>query len=547
MNKKLLALYGLKWNPFAPDVPAEALQISPRIESFCWRVEQLAGEGGFALVTGSPGLGKSVTLRLLAERLAGLRDVQVGVLSRPQAGMADFYREMGELFGVELHPHNRYNGAKLLRTRWQGHIDASLCRPVLIADEGQEMQLAVLNELRLLCSARLDSHLLLTVVLAGDQRLIERFRAEELLPLGSRMRVRLALDRSSPEELQECLRHALQKAGATKLMTPELIATLSDHAQGNMRTLMNMAGELLALAAQREAPQIDEKLFFDLYDTPSPTQPKGVRSASMSALPVEQAYRLADRAEEQRWLVTGLWSEQAVGIVGGGTQVLQVLPRPGSGRRRRFRHAVPAPLRGAAAGPRAAVCGRGRSACRAPPTRGHLCRRGLRSEGSGRSRDHRPHGAPRSAGRSHASRAALSSNSSPACWCSIPFVRLHRIDENASGEVAPLLAYLRTLQRQHSLAVLVVHHARKSAGNMRAGQALRGSSEFHAWGDSNLYLRRSGSELNLTVEHRAAPSPPTIALELAQRGEALALEVVQSTAAQALRHRAPWTSASPPR
>ena len=274
MNKKLLALYGLKWNPFAPDVPAEALQCTARIESFCWRVEQLIGEGGFALVTGAVGVGKSVTLRVLAERLAGLRDVQVGVLSRPQAGLADFYREMGELFGVELHPHNRYNGAKLLRARWQGHIDASLCRPVLIADEGQEMQLAVLNELRLLCSARLDSHLLLTVVLAGDQRLIERFRAEELLPLGSRMRVRLALDRSTPEELQECLRHALHKAGATKLLTPELIATLSDHAQGNLRALMNMAGELLALGAQREAHQIDEKLFFELFAAPSPAQAK---------------------------------------------------------------------------------------------------------------------------------------------------------------------------------------------------------------------------------------------------------------------------------
>jgi general secretion pathway protein A len=211
---------------------------------------------------------------VLAERLAGLRDVQVGVLSRPQAGMADFYREMGELFGVELHPHNRHGGAKVLRARWQGHIDASLCRPVLIADEGQEMQLAVLNELRLLCSARLDSHLLLTVVLAGDQRLIERFRAEELLPLGSRMRVRLALERSSPEELQECLRHALHKAGAPKLMTPELIATISDHAQGNLRALMNMAGELLALAAQREARHIDEQLFLETYATPSPAQAK---------------------------------------------------------------------------------------------------------------------------------------------------------------------------------------------------------------------------------------------------------------------------------
>jgi len=78
--------------------------------------------------------------------------------------------------------------------------------------------------------------------------------------------------------------------------------------------------------------------------------------------------------------------------------------------------------------------------------------------------------------------------------------------------------------------VLVVHHARKSAGRMRAGQALRGSSELHAWGDSNLYLRRSGGELNLTVEHRAAPSPPTIGLALAQRGEALALEIASPVA-----------------
>ena len=85
MNKKLLALYGLKWNPFTPDVPVEALHLTPRIESFCWRVEQLAGEGGFALITGAPGTGKSVSLRILVERLGAQRDVAVGVLSRPQA------------------------------------------------------------------------------------------------------------------------------------------------------------------------------------------------------------------------------------------------------------------------------------------------------------------------------------------------------------------------------------------------------------------------------------------------------------------------------
>jgi hypothetical protein len=89
-----------------------------------------------------------------------------------------------------------------------------------------------------------------------------------------------------------------------------------------------------------------------------------------------------------------------------------------------------------------------------------------------------------------------------------PFVRLHRIDENNSGDVSKLLGYLRELQRGHDLAIVVTHHARKNGpSGAQAGQGLRGSGDLHAWGDSNLYLRRTRDTLTLTVEHRAASAP----------------------------------------
>lgn len=270
MNKKLLALYGLKWNPFATDVPTEALYRSPAVETFCWRVEQsLIREGGFAMISGEPGTGKSVALRLLAERLRGLRDVSVGVISLPSGRLADFYREMGDLFGVELSPHNRWGGFKKLRERWVAHLEGTLTRAVLLIDEAQEVPSAVLNELRLLSSIDFDSRNLLSVVLAGDKRLIHKLRQDDLLPLGSRIRTRLTTEYVAREELMACLQHLLHSAGNTTLMSEPLMRTLCEHAIGNYRVLVGMAAELLTTAAERELTQLDEKLYLDCFGAPT--------------------------------------------------------------------------------------------------------------------------------------------------------------------------------------------------------------------------------------------------------------------------------------
>jgi len=269
MNRKQLQTsFGLKWNPFSPDVPVETLWIPPRIALFCSRLEYQAREGGFALVSGDSGSGKSVTMRLLAHQLDGLGDLVVGALTRPQSHVADFYRELGHLFAVPLSPHNRWAGAKVLREKWHAHLGQTLFRPVLLIDEAQQMRPAVVAELRLLASTDFDSKSLLTVVLAGDRRLLAQPKSDEMKPLASRFRARLIFDSLEPKELLECLQHCLEQAGKPGLMTPQLTHILCEHAMGNPRVLMNMAQELLVAALERQLPQLDEKLYMELF-TPS--------------------------------------------------------------------------------------------------------------------------------------------------------------------------------------------------------------------------------------------------------------------------------------
>ena len=274
MDRKLLALYSLKYNPFVSDVPTEALFATPEIEQFVWRIEQQLKEGGFAFVNGEPGTGKSVVLRILRSKLGTLRDTSVGILTRPQATLTDFYREMGEIYGVAMRPHNRWSSTKVLREKWIQHIDQALSRPVLLIDEAQEMKAQIFCELRILSNADLDARSNLTVVMAGDGRMAERLGGIDLLPIASRIRARLQTDAASTEDLRQCLRHLLQEAGNPNLMSSSVEVALTEHACGNYRLMMNMANDLLNLAVRREARQIDDKLYFEAF-SPTPKSNRG--------------------------------------------------------------------------------------------------------------------------------------------------------------------------------------------------------------------------------------------------------------------------------
>jgi hypothetical protein len=231
-------------------------------------------------------------------------------------------------------------------------------------------------------------------------------------------------------------------------------------------------------------------------------------------LPVVRVDQIPREANAARWLVEQLWGDSSVGVIGGAPKCaktwlgLELALSVATGTACLGRYAVPRP------GPVLIYLAEDALAVVRERVEGMARHRGLQLAGveihvitAPALRLDRP---------PHRNRLLETAKRlQPRLLLLDPLVRLHGVDENNAGEVAELLAYFRLLQRQLDLSVILVHHTRKNvAGGVAAGQGLRGSSDLHAFGDSNLYLRRVRERLVLLSEHRAAPAAPAVTLEL---------------------------------
>ena len=475
-SKNLLALYGLKWNPFSPELPSEALLATPKIENFAWRVEQLVQEGGFALVTGESGTGKSVALRIVAGRLSALRDVTVGVIERPQSRSPDFYRELGDIFAVKLAPHNRWCGFKALRERWKAHVASSRIRPVLLIDEAQEMGPDVLSELRILSSADFDAMSLLTVILSGDGRLLELLRHQDLVPLGSQ----------NSHAASNRARHARRAAGVAPARAIEGRQRLADDGRADGHAGRSQLGQLPPpdeygerppglrhVAGGRKARRevLPGALPAEGLTSRVQEESEGVKMHTNAdhSFPVVRVGDISSEPNTQRWLVDELWGASSVGVIGGAPKCaktwlgLDMALSVATGTACLGKYAVPQP----------------------GPVLVYLAEDALlivreRIEGTARYR-----GLELDSVEVHVitvpvlrldrdgDRARLWETTRrlrPRLLVLDPLVRLHGIDENMPAKWPRCLAYFRSLQRQFDVSVLLVHHTRKNAaGGAAAG------------------------------------------------------------------------------
>jgi hypothetical protein len=244
-------------------------------------------------------------------------------------------------------------------------------------------------------------------------------------------------------------------------------------------------------------------------------------------LPVVRVGEIVSQESTQRWLVEGLWGAKSVGVIGGAPKCaktwlgLDMALSVATGTACLGKYAVPEP------GPVLVYLAEDALLAVRERVEGMARHRGVDVAGVA------IHVITASVlrldrGPDRARLLETTRRLRPRLLVLDPLVRLHGIDENNAGEVAELLAYFRSLQRQFELSVLLVHHTRKNAvGGVAAGQGLRGSSDIHAFGDSNLYLRRTREHLVLSSEHRAAPASAPVYLDLvATDAETAHLEVV---------------------
>jgi len=244
------------------------------------------------------------------------------------------------------------------------------------------------------------------------------------------------------------------------------------------------------------------------------------------AFPVLRASQIPREAEERRWLIEHLWGASAVGIIGGNPKcckswlALEMAVSVATGSKCLGKYEVPEP----------------------GPALIYLAEDSLSMVKERLASLAKHHGVTLPALDLHvitepAIRLDLARDQvrlqktvrslRPRLLVLDPLVRLHRLDENSASEVSGLLSYLRELERELQVALVLVHHTRKNTSpGMQAGQGLRGSGDFHAWSDSSLYLRRLRGDLFLTVEHRSASAPDPVSLRLVGDNDDVHLELV---------------------
>ena len=240
--------FGLSEHPFSISPNPKYLYMSERHgEALAHLNYGLQDGGGFVLLTGEVGTGKTTVSRCLLQQLPA--DTEIAYILNPSLTERDLLAAICDEFQL---PYGEEASLKQLFDLIRDHLLANLAagkRSVVLVDEAQHLLPGVLEQLRLLTNLETDEKKLLQVVLIGQPELQQMLRQPLLRQLAQRITARYHLLPLSRQDVDAYVRFRLQVAGCVQpIFTPKAIQTLH-RLSGGIPRLINLICDRALIAA----------------------------------------------------------------------------------------------------------------------------------------------------------------------------------------------------------------------------------------------------------------------------------------------------------
>jgi general secretion pathway protein A len=249
--------FGLREMPFSITPDPAYLYMSPRHQEALGHLLYGTGQyGGFVQLTGEVGTGKTTIVRTLLEQK--LDNVDVAMIHNPRQSELEFVQSICDEMGVRYYPaQSTLKGLVDLLNRHLLDAHARGRRVVLIIDEAQNLDPAVLEQVRLLTNLETAKEKLLRIMLVGQPELQDLLAREDLRQLAQRITARYHLQPLNEAETAEYVRHRLRIAGATRdIFEPPALKMVFTKSGGTPRLINIICDRALLGAYSLERPTV---------------------------------------------------------------------------------------------------------------------------------------------------------------------------------------------------------------------------------------------------------------------------------------------------
>ncbi|HJS12183.1 XrtA/PEP-CTERM system-associated ATPase [Sphingopyxis sp.] len=288
--------YGFTGRPFqlTPD-PHFYFESGTHRKAMSYLGYGLAQGEGFIVITGDVGAGKTTLVGHLMNTIDANRLTAVKLVSTQVEG-DDLLRLVAEQFGIEWEGQSK---AELLRSMEQYLREQARAgrRTLLIVDEGQNLAISALEELRMLSNFQLGGHSLLQIFLLGQPEFRQTlFHSPTLEQLRQRVIATHHLDPMEPEEVEPYILHRLSKVGWTgnPSFSPDAFEEIFDYSEGVPRKLNVLVSRLLLYGAVEQMNRITAQNVRSVVAEIEAD--RGIDAATLAPLPVAEVVAAAATA-----------------------------------------------------------------------------------------------------------------------------------------------------------------------------------------------------------------------------------------------------------